>query len=343
MSQKSPRGTKEQQEAIRQKAFQLFKKSWKNKDIAEALSVSYVSVSKWRKLYKNSGDKAFKSQNRGVKPGSTSLLNTEQEKEILNLIIDKDPEQLKLPFALWNREAVRRLIKQRLGIELAIRTTGTYLKKWGLTPQKPIKRAYERNDQKVKEWLTDQYPAIKAQAKDEGAEIHWGDETGCVSLPVNLKGYSPKGQTPVLKHSAKKFKINMISTVTNQGKVRFMIYDEKMTAQVFIRFLKRLIKDAKKKVFLILDNLRVHHSKLVKAWVEKNKEKIKLFYLPSYSPDLNPDEYLNCDLKTNANSKFIPKNKQDLKKNTLGFMRSIQKQPERVKKYFLHKSINYAA
>lgn len=343
MSQKSLRGTKAQQEVIRRKAFQLFQKSWKNKDIAEALSVSYVSVSKWRKLYKNSGQKAFKSQIRGVKSGSTSLLSPEQEKTIQKLIIDKDPEQLKLPFALWNREAVRRLIKQKMGVELAVRTMGTYLKKWGFTPQKPVKRAYERNDTKVQKWLNDEYPSIKAQAKEEGTEIHWGDETGCVSLPVNLKGYSPKGQTPVLKHSAKKFKINMISTVTNQGKVRFMIYDEKMTAQVFIRFLKRLIKDAKKKVFLILDNLRVHHAKLVKAWVEENKDKIKLFYLPSYSPDLNPDEYLNCDLKTNSNSKSIPKNKDDLKSNTLGFMRSIQKQPERIKKYFLHKSISYAA
>ncbi len=241
------------------------------------------------------------------------------------------------------REAIRKLIKQKLDIDIAVRTMGTYLKKWGFTPQKPVKRAYERSDKKVQKWLNDEYPSIKNQAQKEDAEIHWGDETGCVSLPVNLKGYAPKGKTPVLKHSAKKFKINMISTVTNQGKVRFMIYDEKMTAQVFIRFLKRLIKDATKKVFLILDNLRVHHAKLVKAWVEENQEKIKLFYLPSYSPDLNPDEYLNCDLKTNSNSKFVPKDKEDLKGNTLSFMRSIQKQPERIKKYFLHKSISYAA
>lgn len=343
MSQKSPRGTKAQQEVIRKKAFDLFQKSWKNKDIAEALNVSYVTVSKWRKRYKDTGTKAFKSLTRGAKPGSTSLLSSEQELFIQKLILDKDPEQLKLSFVLWSREAVRRLIKQQLGIELAVRTMGTYLKKWGFTPQKPVKRSYERNDKKVQQWLNEEYPSIKAQAKKEGAEIHWGDETGCVSLPVNLKGYSPKGQTPVLKHSAQKFKINMISTVTNQGKVRFMIYDEKMTTQVFIRFLKRLIKDAKKKVFLILDNLRVHHAKSVKTWVEENKEKIKLFYLPPYSPDLNPDEYLNCDLKTNSNTKSIPKNKKELKGNTLGFMKSIQKQPERVKKYFLHKSINYAA
>ena len=343
MPQNSSRGTKAQQEAIREKAFKLFQKSWKNKNIAEALNVSYVTVSNWRKLYKKSGEKGFKSQTRGVKSGSTSLLNPEQEKEIQKIIIDKDPEQLKLSFALWSREAISKLIKQKLDIDIAVRTMGTYLKKWGFTPQKPVKRAYERSDKKVQKWLDDEYPSIKNQAQKEDAEIHWGDETGCVSLPVNLKGYAPKGQTPVLKHSAKKFKINMISTVTNQGKVRFMIYDEKMTAQVFIRFLKRLIKDAKKKVFLILDNLRVHHAKLVKAWVEGNKEKIKLFYLPSYSPDLNPDEYLNCDLKTNSNSKSVPKDKEDLKGNTLSFMRSIQKQPERIKKYFLHKSISYAA
>lgn len=343
MSQKSPRGSKEQQEIIRKKAFNLFSKNWKNKDIIKALGVSHGAVSNWRKKYKELGKNAFKNQTRGVKSGTKGLLTPKQEKLIQKLIIDKEPNQLKLPFILWTRDAVRQLIEHELKIKIATRTVGTYLKKWGFTAQRPIKRAYRRNDKKVEKWLKDEYPSIKKQAKKEGAEIHWGDETGCVSLPVNIKGYAPKGETPVLRHPTTKFRINMISTLTNQGKVRFMIYEEKMTAELFIKFLKKLIKDSQRTIYLILDNLKVHRAYKVKAWAEENEDKIKLFYLPPYCPDLNPDEYLNCDLKTNANKKSIPKNKDELKKNTIGFMRSIQKQPERVKKYFLHESINYAA
>ena len=143
----------------------------------------------------------------------------------------------------------------------------------------------------VKQWLDKTYPVVHQRAQDEDAEIHWGDETGVSSQEHYPRGYAPKGKTPVLTLShAKRERVNMISSITNQGKVQFMIYDDKFTAQVFIKFLKQLIKQSSNKVFLIVDNLRVHHAKLVSEWLKGHTEKIEVFYLPSYSPELNPDE-----------------------------------------------------
>ena len=193
------------------------------------------------------------------------------------------------------------------------------IKQWGFTPQKPVRRAYERNEKKVKEWMTETYPAIAKKAKAEGAEIHWGDETGVKAEDQVGRGFAPKGNTPVRKHSGKKDqKINMISSITNQGKVRFMFYEGSMNAQMLIKFLKRLIKDSKCKIHLILDNLPSHHSHVVRDWVKERNDKIELHYLPSYSPDLNPDEYLNCDLKAELAKSGSRRNKSEFHKGTSG-------------------------
>ena len=202
---------------------------------------------------------------------------------------------------------------------------------------------FMRNDANVQKWLIEEYPAIEKQSKEENAEIQWADETACVSLPSIIKGYAPKGKTPVMEHTAKRFKINMISSITNRGKLRFMVYEQNMDADLFVIFLERLIQSSKKKIFLILDNLRVHHSKIVKNWVEKHQDKIALFYLPAYSPDLNPDEYLNNDFKRNVNSTNIPMNKKELAVNTENFMSMLSNNPERVANYFKHEKIAYAA
>ena len=258
-------------------------------------------------------------------------------------INNKTPDQLKLHFALWSRDAVRLAIKQQFGMELPLRTITDYLKRWGFTPQKPAKRAYEQNPKAVQQWLETTYPAITAKAKQEKAEIHWGDETGVQNDAYNARGFAPKGKTPIVRLNATKSRINMISSITNRGKVRFMLYGETMTSQVLIKFMSRLVKDAPSKVFLILDNLRVHHSKDVKAWLEENKEKIEVFYLPSYSPELNPDEYLNADLKQRIRSGRLSRSETDLRKKTRSFMRTIQNRPQHVKNYFKHPIIAYAS
>jgi len=257
--------------------------------------------------------------------------------------VDKCPDQLKFPFALWTRVAGQQLIKELFSIKMPIRTVGEYLKRWNYTPQKPLRKAYKQNPKAISAWLKDEYPAIAIKSKKENAEIHWGDETGLCNDSYHGRSYAPRGETPAIKVHPRCQRVNLISTVTNQGKVRFMIYKDKMNSQTLIRFMKRLVKDSDQKIFLILDNLRVHHSHMVKDWLKEHKAEIEIFFLPSYSPELNPDEYLNCDLKIGVHSKVPARTKEQLAKKTLSHLRKLQKMPGRVKNYFKHPKISYAA
>lgn len=333
----------EVQEEKRKQAVRLHKKGCQYKEIADLVGVHFETIGKWVRSYKANGVKGIRSQPRGQVTGAGRFLMPEQEKVIQSLITDKTPDQLKMHYALWTRKAVKELIEDTMGIKLAIRTVGDYLSRWGFTPQKPLKRAYEQSPAKVNKWLKEEYPEIKDQAKRENAEIYWGDETGMRSDTQHGRSYAPKGKTPVIRLSAKRSSSNMISAITNQGKVRFQVYDGSMNADRLIGFMKRLIKDAKRKVFLILDNLRVHHARIVKQWLVEHKDKIEVFYLPAYSPELNPDEYLNCDLKAGIHSRAPARSNKQLKGKVISHMRMLQKKPARVAKYFNHPKINYAA
>jgi transposase len=304
------------QQELRERGVRMREQGMSYQDIGNILDVHHTTVSTWYAKYKKHGKRGIEIQTRGRKEGDKKTLSPKQERQIIRRLIDTTPKQLKFKYVLWTRESVQKLIKHDCDIDMPISTVGKYLQRWEFTSQVPIKRAYERSDKAVQEWLEIQYPKIERQSKEENAEIQWADETACVSLPSVIKGYAPKGKTPVMGHTAKRFKINMISSITNRGKLRFMIYEQNMDADMFIVFLEKLIKSSDKKIFLILDNLRVHHSKIVKAWVEKHQRQIVLFYLPAYSPDLNPDEYLNNDFKRNVNSKNIPINKKELAQNT---------------------------
>jgi len=327
--------------SYRKRAIGLIKKGVKKGDIAVLFGVNKNTVSNWCKQYAATG--SFKSKKKGVKSEDKKLLSLAQEKAIQLMIVDKMPDQLKLDYALWTRKAVKELVEREFKVILAINTMGDYLRKWGFTPQKPKKMAYEQCPKKVQKWLDEEYPAIQKRAKEENAEIQWGDETGVRNNCQHGRSYAPKGKTPIKKSMSKRFSTNMVSTVTNQGKVQFMIYSENMNSDRFIEFLKQLIKNSDQKIFLILDNLRVHHSHIVKDWVLKNKEKIELFFLPAYSPEKNPDEYLNCDLKQGLSAKPAPKNQEKLKENLENHMLMLTQNPERVRKYFYHKDIKYAA
>ena len=328
---------------FRKRAVALIKSGKKQKEIALLFGVRPATVSSWLKAYTLLGNKGLQEKRRGVKSEDKKLLNTKQEQDIQNMITDVMPDQLKLDYALWTRKAVKELVEREFGVVLAINTMGDYLRKWGFTPQKPKKQAYEQCPKKVQKWLDEEYPAIKERAKKEAAEIHWGDETGVRNSNQHGRSYAPKGRTPVKKHIAKRFSVNMVSTVTNQGQVRFMIYSGSMNADRLIEFMSQLIKNKKQKIFLIVDNLRVHHSKLVKAWAAAHREAIELFFLPSYSPEKNPDEYLNCDLKYGMSEKPAPKNEKQLRENVENHMTMLTQNSERVKKYFNHQEINYAA
>ncbi|MEX2410668.1 MAG: IS630 family transposase [Candidatus Paceibacterota bacterium] len=333
----------EERYQFKKRAITLIKSGKKQYEIAELYGIRPATVSSWMRAYKLHGNNGLKERIRGVNSADKKLLNKLQENEIQKMITDVMPEQLKLDYALWTRKAVKELVEREFGVVLAINTMGDYLRSWGFTPQKPKKLAYEQCPKKVQKWLDEEYPIIKERAKEESAEIQWGDETGVRNSNQHGRSYAPKGKTPVKKHKAKRFSVNMISTVTNQGQVQFMIYSGSMNTDRLIEFLTQLIKNKEQKIFLILDNLRVHHSKLVKAWVEKNKEKIELFFLPSYSPEKNPDEYLNCDLKYGMSEKPAPKNEEQLKSNVEDHLNMLKENNERVKKYFKHKEIQYAA
>jgi transposase len=333
----------EVQQELRRQIIRLREQGRSNREVAQIVGVSERHSSVTWQRYQRDGKEALQVGTRGRRHGESRKLTTDQESGIRKLLVDKTPDQLKLQFALWTRDAVRLAIKQEFGIELPLRTITDYLKRWGFTPQKPAKRAYEQNQKAVQQWLDDTYPGISARAKHEKAEIHWGDETGIQADAYNAKGFSPKGKTPIVRLNAKKSSINMISSITNQGQVRFMLYQETMTSQVFIKFLSRLAKDAKRKVFLILDNHRVHHSKLVKAWLEQHKDQIELFFLPSYSPELNPDEYLNGNLKQKIRSGMPARSQKELMKKTRSFMKTLQRRPHHVRGFFKHPMVAYAA
>lgn len=330
-------------EEKRKQAVRLRQRGQTYAAIAEVVGVHERTVIRWIRTYEESGAKGLKAKALGRPNGSGRSLSQEQEKRLQQLIMDKTPDQLKMAYALWTRKAVKQLIEQEYSIKLAIRTVGKYLSLWGFTPQKPLKKAYEQNPKLVDQWLKETYPRIQAQAKTEKAEIYWGDETGMRNDSQHERGYVPKGQTPVIRLNAKRVSTNMLSAITNQGKVRFKVFEGSMNADVLIDFMKRLIKAAERKVFLILDNLRVHHAKIVKAWLAEHSAKIEVFYLPAYSPELNPDEYLNCDLKHGVHSGLPARSKDQLKKKVIRHMRMLQKRPARVRKYFEHPRINYAA
>ena len=333
----------ETQQQLRNQAIRLRGSGKKYKEISEITGISATTICIWYKAYLDGGKSAIQIKKRGRTEGSFRTLTQSQEKEIQKFMRDKCPDQLKFPFALWTRKAVKQAIKEFWNIEMPIRTVGEYLKRWGFTPQRPLKKAYKQNPKAVKAWLTEDYPKITAKAKKENAEIHWGDETGLCNDSYYGRSYAPRGETPEIKVHPRCKRVNLISTVTNQGKVRFMVYKDTMNSQTLIKFMERLIKDSDKKVFLILDNLKVHHSHSVREWVNEHANEIELFFLPSYSPELNPDEYLNCDLKGGVHSKTPARTADELKAKAISHLKKLQKLPGRVKNYFKHPKIAYAA
>ena len=303
--------------------------------------VSKTAVFKWVKAYCEGGERALTARQRG-RP-KQSRLKGHQAATTVRMITDRCPDQLKLPFALWTREAVGDLIEQRWDIRLSVWTVGRLLKKWGFTPQKPVRRAYERDPVAVQKWLDEDYPAIRRQAKRENAEIHWGDEMGLRSDHQTGTSYSKRGQTPVIPGTGQRFRCNMISSVTNRGTLSFMVFTERFTADVMLKFLKRLTRHSKRKVFLILDAHPVHRSRKVKQWADKHHDDIQLFSLPGYSPELNPDELLNQDVKSNALGRRRPGDQSEMIRDVRSYLRSTQKHPHIVMNYFQEEHVTYAA
>jgi transposase len=311
---------------------------------ARTFHVSRTSVHAWRAAYERDGEAGLSSGQPGRPP--EPRLTKAQTAKALGLIRGRCPDQLRLPFALWTREAVGQLLQERFGLEVSVWTVGRYLKAWGLTPQKPLRRAYEQDPVAVQRWLSVEYPALRERAKAEKALIHWGDEMGLRSDHQSGTSYGVKGQTPVIPGTGQRFGCNMISALTNRGQLSFMVFPQRFTAGVFLTFLRRLLRQPylrRRKCFLIVDGHPVHRSAAVRRWLEARRARIELFQLPGYAPELNPDELVNQDVKSNALGRRRPANQQQMMHLTRTYLWNTQRRPDIVRGYFEEKHVRYAA
>ena len=330
------------QEDLRRRVVAAVRGGMSKVQAARIFKVSRQSIHNWMKAVGDGGLRALQSRRRGPKTGS-GCLAPDQQCTLRRQIVSACPDQLRLPFALWTREAVCDLARQQCDVSMSVWTAGRYLAAWNLTPQKPLRRAYERDPKSIRRWLKQEYPAIAAQAKQKKAEIHWGDEMGLRSDHQTGTSYSPRGVTPVISGTGKRFRCNMISTVTNRGSLSFMVFGESFTTPVFIRFLKRLTRQVDRTMFLIVDRHPVHMSAAVRRWVEAHRDRLEMFFLPPYAPELNPDELLNHDVKSNALGRRRPRDRREMIDGVRSYLRGTQRRPAIVARYFQEQHVQYAA
>jgi transposase len=328
------------QEALRDRVVNAVENGMSKSEAARVFQVSRTAVHHWTKAVANGSTFSLKAKKRG--PRASSRLLPHQAATAVRLMEQKCPDQLDLPFYLWTREAVQQFLAERFGLSVSVWTVGRYLKKWSFTPQKPLRRAYEQDPLAVKQWLEIEYPEICRQAHREKAEIHWGDEMGVRSDDQAGLSYGRVGQTPTVLGTGQRFGCNMISTITNRGKLCFKLFTQRFDSTVMLNFLRRLIRQCAQKVFLIVDGHPVHRSRAVRQWLEKHQQRIRIFFLPAYSPQLNPDELLNHDVKANAVKRQRAKNKTEMMDNIRSYLRSTQRQPHVVQNFFHEKHVAYA-
>jgi transposase len=332
------------QEEKRKIAIELLKtKELTQEKVAASVGVNIRTVQKWLALYKQGGRASLNKRSRKPNRSPRKKLTVQQEKKVSELIQTKNPDQLKLECCLWTREAVIQIIKNRFKVRLSLTSVGRLLRSQGFTVQRPKKRAYEQKSEDVKKWIDKVYPEIERAAKSEKATIYWGDEMGLRSDDQRGRGYSLKGKTPVVEVPGRRFGCNVISILSNRGKLFYMVYRGRFNAKLFIEFLNRLLRTIDRKIFLIIDGHPVHKSKLVRDYVLENSKRLRLIILPPYSPELNPDEMLNQDVKSNAFRESRSKNQEEMIKQVSSYLRSCQKQPEKVQRYFQAESVKYAA
>jgi transposase len=327
---------------LRRQVVQAVRRGMSQTEAARTFGASLRAVSKWRRLDREGGLRALKLKRRGRRPGEGRLSATRAGR-IRSMIVGKMPDQLKLPFYLWTRAAVASLIAREDGIEVSLVTVGRYLRAWGLSPQKPVRRAYERNDAAIANWLKQEYPAIARQARREKAAIYWGDEMGLRSDHVTGTSYAPLGHTPVIRATGQRVGCNMISAITNKGALAFMVFQGQFKAPVFVEFMKRLLKQLDGRIYLIVDGHPVHKSGEARRFVDQHKPRLRLIRMPGYCPELNPDELLNQDVKTNGLGKSRPTNRTELMATVRSHLYRRQKQPQVIRNLFREKHVRYAA
>src|SRR5205823_540711 len=279
-------------EALRLRALRGCELGFTEAEVADLLGVARETVSRWWTAYATGGLDAIPSDRTGRPVGSGRTLSEEQAGHIQRQIDDHSPADLGIAAALWTRKAVRDLIRKETGIVMPARTVGEYLRRWGYTAKVPRRHAQDQDPEEVRAWLEETYPAIEERAAREDAEIHWCDETGATADEQPHTGSARRGQPASIEVPDPHIRMNQISTITNEGAVHFMTYKETMTAARFITFLEGLLRETTRKVFLIVDRLRAHEAKAVEDWVAEHRDRIEIFFLPRYAPELNADEYL---------------------------------------------------
>lgn len=294
----------------------------------------------WLAAYRGGGWDALRSKRAMGRP---KRLDAKKIRWVYDTVTLKNPRQMKLPFALWTRAQIRSLIQRKFGVKLSLVSVGRLLAQLGLSCQKPLFRAYQQDASLVERWLKEEYPKIRVEARREQAEIFFEDESGVRSDFHSGTTWAKTGETPVVRVTGARFSLNMISAVSPRGELRFMVVRGGVGASVFIEFLKRLVQGRSRKIFLVCDGHPAHRAKKVATFVESLKGKLRLFFLPPYSPELNPDELVWNDVKNNGVARTLVHGPADLLRAVISRLRHLQKTPDRVRSFFQHPETRYAA
>jgi transposase len=308
--------------------------------VAKALGINRVTIYGWLSRYRHGGWGALDAKKRG---GRTPKLGGKALKWVYYTVTAKNPLQLRFTFALWTAKMVGQIIFQRFDIKLSKASVCRLLKQLGLTPQRPVWRAYQQRPEDVERWLREEYPRIRDLARKNKALIFFGDEAGVRSDHHAGTTWGARGKTPVVSSTGARFGLNLISAVSSQGEFRFMTVKGRVGAAQFIEFIKRLLHGIDRMVFLIVDGHPTHKAKSVTRFVRRMKDRFRLFFLPPYSPELNPDEGVWNDLKNNAIGRQCITSPDRLQGAVISHLRYIQKSPGRVCSYFNHDTTKYAA
>jgi len=331
------------QNEVRDRVIAAIRDGLSQADAARIFSIPDRSIRRWVAQMRRDKVDHIVPKRRGRRAGTVSQLSPRQATRLRAIIVGKMPDQLRLPFYLWTREAVGKLIEREYAVTLSLASVGNWLARWGLTPQQPVRRAYERNDAKIAAWLSTDYPEIARRAKARRALIYWADECGVRSDDVRGRSFAPRGQTPSVAATGQRYGCNMISAVNNRGGLAFQTFSGGFVVATFIAFLERLLKHAKgRKAVLIVDGHPVHRAKRVKAWLVEHAAVIEMHLLPGYAPELNPDELLNHDVKI-AMGISRPRSREDLRAKLRAHLHRRQKQPQVVRNFFHAKHVRYAA